>query len=102
MESIRYAALGDSYTIGTGLEDVSQSFPSLLARRITEETGIPVALTNLGVNGYTTTDLIRSELPVARDLHPELATILTFANPASSSTWRICHSATAVTPVPTR
>jgi lysophospholipase L1-like esterase len=73
-------ALGDSYTIGTGLKDESQNFPSLLARRITEETGIPVAVTNLGVNGYTTTDLIRSELSVARDLHPELATILIGAN----------------------
>jgi lysophospholipase L1-like esterase len=73
-------ALGDSYTIGTGLEDESQNFPSLLARRITQETGIGVALTNLGVNGYTTTDLIREELPVARDRHPELATILIGAN----------------------
>jgi lysophospholipase L1-like esterase len=85
-------ALGDSYTIGTGLEDESQSFPSLLARQLTEETGIGVALVNLGVNGYTTTDLIRDELPVARDLHPELATILIGANDvvlgSSESTYR--------------
>jgi lysophospholipase L1-like esterase len=73
-------ALGDSYTIGTGLEDESQNFPSLLTRRLTEETGIQVALVNLGVNGYTTTDLIREELPVARRLRPELATILIGAN----------------------
>jgi lysophospholipase L1-like esterase len=73
-------ALGDSYTIGTGLQDDSQNFPSLLVRRIKEETGVGVALTNLGVNGYTTTNLIRAELPVARDLHPELATILIGAN----------------------
>jgi lysophospholipase L1-like esterase len=73
-------ALGDSYTIGTGLEDESQSFPSLLAKRLTKETGIDVALANLGVNGYTTTDLIREELPIARDLRPELATILIGAN----------------------
>lgn len=80
MESIRYVALGDSYTIGTGLEDESQNFPSLLARQLTQETGIDVALVNLGVNGYTTTDLIREELPVARRLRPELATILIGAN----------------------
>jgi acyl-CoA thioesterase I len=80
VESIRYVALGDSYTIGTGLDDESQNFPSLLARRLTEETGIEVALVNLGVNGYTTTDLIREELPVARRLRPELATILIGAN----------------------
>ena len=80
MESIRYLALGDSYTIGTGLEDVAQNFPSLLAGRLKEETGIDVALVNLGVNGYTTTDLIREELPVARNARPELVTILIGAN----------------------
>lgn len=73
-------ALGDSYTIGTGLQDESQNFPSLLARRLTEETGIDVALVNLGVNGYTTTDLIREELPVAGSLRPELVSILIGAN----------------------
>ena len=80
MESIRYVALGDSYTIGTGLEDESQNFPSRLAKRLTEETGIDVSLANLGVNGYTTTDLIREELPVARRIGPELVTILIGAN----------------------
>ena len=39
-----------------------------------------VALVNLGVNGYTTSDLIREELPVARGLAPEYVTILIGAN----------------------
>jgi len=73
-------ALGDSYTIGTGLEDESQSFPSLLAKQLTKETGIDVALVNLGINGYTTTDLIREELPVAQRVGPGLVTILIGAN----------------------
>ena len=80
MESIRYLALGDSYTIGTGLEDEAQNFPSLLARKLTEETGVEVVLVNLGVNGYTTMDLIREELPVARSAWPELVSILIGAN----------------------
>ena len=80
MESIRYLALGDSYTIGTGLEDEAQNFPTLLARRLTEETGVDVALVNLGVNGYTTADLIREELVVARSVRPELVTVLIGAN----------------------
>jgi lysophospholipase L1-like esterase len=80
VESIRYLALGDSYTIGTGLEHEAQNFPSLLARRLTEETGIEVALMNLGVNGYTTTDLIREELPVAHNARPELVSVLIGAN----------------------
>src|SRR5207245_7257551 len=73
-------ALGDSYTIGTGLTDESQNCPSLLAKKLSEESGIEVALVNLGVNGYTTTDLIREELPIARRLRPELVTILIGAN----------------------
>jgi lysophospholipase L1-like esterase len=80
VESIRYVALGDSYTIGTGLADVAQNFPSLLASRLREESGMEVALLNLGVNGYTTADLIREELPVARGLRPELVSILIGAN----------------------
>jgi len=80
VESIRYVALGDSYTIGTGLTEERQNFPSLLAKKLSEESGIEVALVNLGVNGYTTTDLIREELPVALGLRPELVTILIGAN----------------------
>jgi acyl-CoA thioesterase-1 len=80
VESIRYLALGDSYTIGTGLEHENQNFPSLLAQRLREKSGIDVALVNLGVNGYTTEDLLREELPVARRSRPEVATVLIGAN----------------------
>jgi acyl-CoA thioesterase-1 len=80
VESIRYLALGDSYTIGTGLKDEAQNFPSLLAERLRQATGIDVALINLGVNGYATTDLIREELPVARGARPDIVTILIGAN----------------------
>jgi lysophospholipase L1-like esterase len=73
-------ALGDSYTIGTGLADGQQAFPSLLARKLRKEMGIDVALVNLGVNGYTTADLIREELPVARNVRPEIVSILIGAN----------------------
>ena len=80
MESIRYLALGDSYTIGTGLEHEAQNFPSLLAGRLRQVLSVDVVLINLGVNGYTTTDLIREELPVARRSAPELVSILIGAN----------------------
>jgi lysophospholipase L1-like esterase len=80
VKSIRYVALGDSYTIGTGLAVATQSFPNLLAARLREETGIDVALINLGVNGYTSADLIREELPVARNVRPQIVTILIGAN----------------------
>ena len=80
MESIRYLALGDSYTIGTGLEHEAQNFPSLLAGRLRQVLSIDVVLINLGVNGYTTSDLIREELPIARRSAPQLASILIGAN----------------------
>src|SRR5438128_6230447 len=73
-------ALGDSYTIGTGLTLDSNNFPSLLTKILSEESVVEVALFNLAVNGYTTTDLIREELPVAKGLRPELVTILIGAN----------------------
>ncbi len=55
---LRYLALGDSYTIGTGASDESRSFPSLLARRLSEREGRSVKITNAAVNGFTTHDLI--------------------------------------------
>jgi len=77
---IRYLALGDSYTIGTGLADQSENFPAQLGRRLGEATGTDVTVVNLGVNGYTTADLIREELPVARASAPDLVTVLIGAN----------------------
>jgi acyl-CoA thioesterase-1 len=80
VESIRYLALGDSYTIGTGLDEEEHSFATVLGIRLRQATGVDVAIRNLGVNGYTTTDLIRDEMPIARNARPELVTILIGAN----------------------
>ena len=71
---MKYLALGDSYTIGTGASDQSRSWPSIIARRLNAE------LTNPAVNGYTTLDLIRDELPYLERLRPELVSILIGVN----------------------
>ena len=71
---MRYLALGDSYTIGTGASDDSHSWPSIIAARLGAE------LTNPAVNGYTTLDLIREELPYLRRLKPDLVSILIGVN----------------------
>ena len=71
---MKYLALGDSYTIGTGASDESRSWPSIIARRLNAE------LTNPAVNGYTTLDLIRDELPYLERLRPELVSILIGVN----------------------
>ena len=71
---MKYLALGDSYTIGTGASDESHSWPSIIARRLNAE------LTNPSVNGYTTLDLIRDELPYLERTKPDLVSILIGVN----------------------
>jgi acyl-CoA thioesterase-1 len=77
---IRYLALGDSYTIGTGATDVAHNFPSLLAGRLTNATHRQVELTNPAVNGFTTFDLISKELGELDHLQPDLVTVLIGVN----------------------
>jgi acyl-CoA thioesterase-1 len=73
---LRYVALGDSYTIGTSVAPAA-SWPSqLVARLAQDEGGSSLELVaNLGVNGYTSADLIRDELPRLNELQPEFVTL---------------------------
>ena len=75
---MRYLALGDSFTIGTGTTP-DLSFPAMLARRWRER-DIECDLRNPAVNGFTTDDLIREELPLLETYAPDLVTILIGAN----------------------
>lgn len=72
---LRFVALGDSYTIGTSV-GVDESWPSQLAA---VEPGLEL-VANLGVNGYTTRDVIDLELPQLAELQPEFATLLIGVN----------------------
>lgn len=80
MKTLRYLALGDSYTIGTGASSPAHNYPSILATRLSEATGAKVALTNPAVNGFTTEDLIANELALVDRLKPLLVTILIGVN----------------------
>jgi len=76
--SAAYLALGDSFTIGTGSRP-DEAFPAVLVRLWAAE-GNAVSLTNPAVNGYTTDDLIATELPLAGTIRPSLVTLLIGAN----------------------
>ena len=75
---MRYLALGDSFTIGTGTTP-DRSFPAVLVWAWWEA-GIECELRNPAVNGYTTDDLIREELPLVEAFIPDLVTVLIGAN----------------------
>jgi acyl-CoA thioesterase I len=74
----RFLALGDSFTIGTGTTP-DRSFPAALVRIWTQQGG-SVVLANPAVNGFTTDDLVRDELPVIASFRPTLVTLLIGAN----------------------
>ena len=72
---LRYVALGDSFTIGTSVE-AAERFPNQLAARVPQLE----LIANLGVNGFTTRDLIDVELPELSRLNPEFVTVLIGVN----------------------
>jgi acyl-CoA thioesterase I len=77
---IRYVALGDSYTIGTSVA-TSDRWPEQLVARLAGGSGPRLELVaNLGVNGFTSTDVIRSELPRLRALEPGFGSLLVGVN----------------------
>jgi lysophospholipase L1-like esterase len=71
----RYVALGDSYTIGTSV-GVDERFPNQLAAALPELELVD----NLGVNGFTSRDLIEVELPRLAALRPDVVTVLIGVN----------------------
>jgi lysophospholipase L1-like esterase len=76
---LRYVALGDSYTIGTSVTQ-AERWPDQLVDRLAA-TATPLTLVgNLGVNGFTSRDVIDVELPRLPELEPEFASLLVGVN----------------------
>lgn len=70
----RYAAVGDSYSIGEGATP-QESWPALLARHLTER-GLPVELVaNPSRTGWTTQDALQAEMPIYISARPTFATL---------------------------
>jgi lysophospholipase L1-like esterase len=72
---VRYVALGDSYTIGTSVAE-GERWPNQLATRVPQVE----LVANLGVNGFTSGDVIDVELPRLAALRPQFFTLLIGVN----------------------
>jgi lysophospholipase L1-like esterase len=75
---VRYVALGDSYTIGTSVSE-TERFPNQLVERLRGTVDLEL-VDNLGVNGFTSTELIGIELPQLKNLDPDFVTLLIGVN----------------------
>jgi len=76
---IRYLPIGDSYTIGEGL-DSKKNFPSLLVNHLSESAIAIELLGNPARTGWTTKDAIDKELPLFKKLKPDFSTLLIGVN----------------------
>lgn len=72
--AIRYAVIGDSYSIGEGASP-NESWPAVLTRHLNEN-GLQVELVaNPSRTGWTTQDAIDRELPIFLKAKPDFATL---------------------------
>ena len=77
--SLRYVALGDSYTIGTAVSE-GERWPNQLVDALGGAEGPLRLAANLAVNGFTTADVIAEELPRLEAFRPEFVTLLIGVN----------------------
>ena len=76
---IRYVAIGDSYTVATGIEE-KDSWPSQLTQKL-KSAGIKINLIKiLGVRGATSQQTLNEVMPLLKNLEPEFVTLLIGVN----------------------
>jgi lysophospholipase L1-like esterase len=77
---LRYVALGDSYTIGTATPGPADRWPDQLVARLAGGSTPLQLVANLGVNGFTSRDVIELELPQLDAFRPQFASLLIGVN----------------------
>lgn len=75
MTTVRFVALGDSYTIGTSV-GATERWPNQLVAALPSLE----LVANLGVNGFTARDVIAAELPRLAGLQPGFVSLLVGVN----------------------
>jgi acyl-CoA thioesterase-1 len=76
---LRYVALGDSFSIGTSVA-AGQRWPDQLVAALAGDAVSLRLEANLGVDGFTSRDVIDQELPRLDGLRPEFASLLVGVN----------------------
>ena len=84
---LRFAALGDSTTVGIGDPSPTgwRGWARLLAEAL--ETSYGVSFCNLAASGATISDVRRSQLEPALDHRPDIASLIVGINDTMRSTW---------------
>ena len=76
---MRYVAIGDSYTVATGIEE-KDSWPSQLTQKL-KSAGIKINLIEiLGMGGATSQQTLNEVMPLLKNLKPEFITLLIGVN----------------------
>jgi len=73
LDTVRYVALGDSYTVGTSVAE-AERWPNQLVVRLRPAISMRL-VANLGVQGYSSRDLIEQELAALARLTPQFVTV---------------------------
>lgn len=78
--SLVYAALGDSLTSGVGAEKYQESYPYLVAQKLSQRKNSQIDLKTFSYPGARTNDLIRDLLDPAIATKPDIVTLLIGTN----------------------
>ncbi len=79
-EYITYVALGDSAAQGIGASKPTKGYVGLVAEEISTRQGKPVRIINLSKSGARAVDIVNDQLPVLKNLKPDIVTLAIGAN----------------------
>jgi acyl-CoA thioesterase I len=77
--TLKYAALGDSLTYGTGATTYEETYPYVISKKMLEKYKT-VEVTNFAVPGAVSEDVLAYQLPKAVSLNPDYITLMIGTN----------------------